>query len=125
MHDQWESSVKRTPLLFESEANQTHAALNALSPDDLGKLMHLSESLSQLNWERHQQWNKRHQNHQTMPAILAYKGEVYRAIDAPSLTPKELNAFQKSTFILSGAYGLVRPLDGIAPYRLEMSTKLS
>ena len=95
------------------------------SPDDLSILMGLSEKLSVLNFERNMNWKP-----PTKPsvvsrqAIYAFKGDVYMGLEANSLTKSEINYAQKHLGILSGLYGLLKPLDLIYPYRLEMGTKM-
>ena len=95
------------------------------SPDDLSILMGLSEKLSVLNFERNMNWKS-----PTKPsvvsrqAIYAFKGDVYMGLEANSLTKSEINYAQKHLGILSGLYGLLKPLDLIYPYRLEMGTKM-
>ena len=95
------------------------------SPDDLSSLMGLSEKLSVLNFERNMNWKP-----PTKPsivsrqAIYAFKGDVYMGLEANSLTKREINYAQKHLGILSGLYGLLKPLDLIYPYRLEMGTKM-
>ena len=95
------------------------------SPDDLSSLMGLSEKLSVLNFERNMNWKS-----PTKPsivsrqAIYAFKGDVYMGLEANSLTKREINYAQKHLGILSGLYGLLKPLDLIYPYRLEMGTKM-
>ena len=95
------------------------------SPDDLSSLMGLSEKLSELNFERNMNWKS-----PTKPsvvsrqAIYAFKGDVYMGLEANSLTKREINYAQKHLGILSGLYGLLKPLDLIYPYRLEMGTKM-
>ena len=95
------------------------------SPDDLSSLMGLSEKLSVLNFERNMNWKS-----PTKPAIVsrqaiyAFKGDVYMGLEANSLTKREINYAQKHLGILSGLYGLLKPLDLIYPYRLEMGTKM-
>ena len=86
--------------------------------------MSISDNLAQINWSRFQNWDKMDVNENVMQPIFCFTGEVYRGFDAGSLNNAEIEYAQKSIRILSGLYGLLKPLDGISPYRLEMGTKL-
>lgn len=86
--------------------------------------MHLSKDLSDLNHDRYQTWEPITElNGKSAMAAAAFNGEVYRGLDAPSFTEKELNVAQERIRILSGLYGILKPMDVIYPYRLEMGTK--
>ena len=87
--------------------------------------MSISEKLSALNFERFQKFKIPFTLENAKQAILAFKGDVYNGIDAPSLSTEDLNFAQDKVRMLSGLYGVIRPLDLIQPYRLEMGTKLS
>lgn len=93
-----------------------------LSQSDLKSLMHLSDDLAQLNRERFQAFDPDAPGGQ--PAAFAFAGEVYRGLDARSLKADDLDWAQDRLRILSGLYGVLRPLDTIHPYRLEMGTRL-
>ncbi len=99
--------------------------LKGKSQQELGKLMSISEKLAKLNYDRFQKFCTPLSVENAKQALLAFKGDVYSGIDAPSLSKKELEFSQDNLRMLSGLYGVVRPLDLIAPYRLEMSTKLN
>jgi cytoplasmic iron level regulating protein YaaA (DUF328/UPF0246 family) len=86
--------------------------------------MHISDKLADLNHRRYLEWASRFDRDHARPAALAFKGDVYLGLDAASLTERDLNGAQKHIRILSGLHGLLRPLDGIRPYRLEMGTGL-
>jgi len=86
--------------------------------------MHISQKLADLNWQRHQQLSLPFTPQNTRPALFAYDGDVYEGLDAYSLSETQMDKLQRSLRILSGLYGLLKPLDLIAPYRLEMSIKL-
>ncbi len=90
----------------------------------ISKLMSLSEKLSKLNFERFQEFRATFELDNAKQSLLAFKGDVYNGIDAPSLSREDLEFAQKTVRILSGLYGVLRPLDLIQPYRLEMGTKL-
>jgi len=112
--------LKSTERRFESDTNTLVSVLQKKSPSKLAALMSLSENLSTLNAERYKAFG----NQSTKQAILAFNGDVYRGFDAKSLDAKGLQAAQDRVRILSGLYGVLRPLDLIEPYRLEMGTSL-
>jgi len=91
----------------------------------ISKLMSLSEKLSKLNFDRFQAFKTPFSLDNAKQALLAFKGDVYKGINASSLSVKDLDFAQKNVRMLSGLYGVLRPLDLIQPYRLEMGTKLS
>ncbi len=94
------------------------------SANDLRKLMGISEAVARLNVERFEAWSGQVTKANGKQAILAFMGDVYRAFDAPSLDARSLAYVQNHVRILSGLYGLLRPLDLIEPYRLEMGVSL-
>ena len=96
-----------------------------LEAGDLRKLMSLSDSLAQLNHARFQDMHLPLTAENAKPCVLAFQGDVYKGLDASSLEADDLSWAQGRLRILSGLYGLLRPLDLIQPYRLEMGTKLS
>jgi cytoplasmic iron level regulating protein YaaA (DUF328/UPF0246 family) len=110
---------------FTNEAKQIAAVLKTYTPKDLGSLMKISQSLADLNYTRFQNWYFPFTEDESRQAIFAFKGDVYTGLDAFSLSEQEISTAQKQLRILSGLYGLLRPLDLILPYRLEMGTKLS
>ena len=95
-----------------------------LGVDDLKSLMHLSDKLATLNHERFQAWQETHDPDNALPAALTFAGDVYQGLDARSLSEDDLAWAQDHVAILSGLYGVLRPLDLIQPYRLEMGTRL-
>jgi cytoplasmic iron level regulating protein YaaA (DUF328/UPF0246 family) len=95
-----------------------------LSASQLGQLMSISEKLSQLNVDRFKDWQKDFDLHNARQAIYAFTGDVYTGLDATTLNQTQINYAQKHLRMLSGLYGLLRPLDLMMPYRLEMGTKL-
>ena len=95
------------------------------SKSQISKLMSLSEKLSELNFDRFQKFKLPFTLDNAKQAILAFKGDVYNGINAPELSSEDLEFAQGKVRMLSGLYGVVRPLDLIQPYRLEMGTKLS
>jgi uncharacterized protein len=96
-----------------------------LSPGDLSNLMSISENLASLNHERFQAWEADHTDQNSLPAALTFAGDTYVGLDARSLTADDLAWAQDHVAILSGLYGLLRPLDRMQPYRLEMGTRLA
>ncbi|ART80126.1 peroxide stress protein YaaA [Oceanisphaera avium] len=95
-----------------------------LTPTDLSKLMKISDKLAGLNVARFADWQPEFTPHNAKQALLAFKGDVYTGLDAESLSKKDFTFAQMHLRILSGLYGLLRPLDLMQPYRLEMGTKL-
>jgi uncharacterized protein len=96
------------------------------SPDEIGRLMSISPSLSMLNFERFQSWKRPMPRKQTRAAILAFNGDVYDGMSAPAtFTEDDYDHAQSVLRILSGLYGVLRPLDLMLPYRLEMGTRLA
>jgi cytoplasmic iron level regulating protein YaaA (DUF328/UPF0246 family) len=108
-----------------SEAQQLNRLLKKKSVKALSELMHISPNLGQLNYERNQEWSPPFTAENARPAIYAFSGDVYRGIDAYSIPVSKLDILQHSVRIISGLYGLLKPLDLMQPYRLEMGTKLS
>lgn len=94
------------------------------SPADISKLMDISEDLATLNASRYAEFRAHHDRRNSRPAVLAFAGDVYRGLDAPTLNARDFTEAQKTVRILSGLYGLLRPLDLIQPHRLEMGTRL-
>jgi len=99
--------------------------LKKKSQSQISKLMSLSEKLSKLNFDRFQKFKVPFNRDNAKQAILAFKGDVYNGIDAPALSTDDLEFAQDNIRMLSGLYGVIRPLDLIQPYRLEMGIKLS
>jgi len=110
---------------FPEKAQQVNAVLRKKSPKQLKELMGISESLAVLNYERNQLWSSQSEPGKNRPAVFAFNGEVYRGLNVSALSESKHELMQKTLRILSGHYGLLRPLDKIMPYRLEMGTKLA
>lgn len=108
---------------FIPQAGALIDVLRAYSPAQIGELMHLSDALSVLNVGRYAHWHPDHA--QARQAILSFNGDVYTGFDARSLDARGLDFAQRHVRILSGLYGLLRPLDRMHPYRLEMGTRLA
>ena len=111
------------PILEENSAVLV-SLLKAYSPEDLQNLMSISPALADLNWSRFQDWKPLQTNTLPIQPALAFTGEVYKGLDAQSFTQLDWNKAQASIRILSGLYGVLKPLDGILAYRLEMGTRL-
>lgn len=115
---------KFTMPTFLDESERLVNTLRQYSALDLAELMHLSMNLAELNFERYYQWNKDYGEQQAKQCLLAFKGDVYAGLDAESFKAKDFDYAQSHLRILSGLYGLLRPLDLMMPYRLEMGTRL-
>ncbi len=98
--------------------------LRTMSADQLSSLMGISEKLGELNRARFKSWSPPFTRTNAKQAVLAFKGDVYRGLEAESFTAEDFRFAQKHIRILSGLYGVLRPLDLIQPYRLEMGTRL-
>jgi cytoplasmic iron level regulating protein YaaA (DUF328/UPF0246 family) len=109
---------------FIQESSKLIRQLRELSPGDLSEKMKISDKLAQLNAQRYAAWRPCFDTDDARPAIHAFKGDVYQGLDAPTLSARDHNYAQKHLRILSGLHGLLRPLDRIRPYRLEMGTRL-
>jgi cytoplasmic iron level regulating protein YaaA (DUF328/UPF0246 family) len=99
--------------------------LKTQSITDIEKLMGVSEKIATLNFDRFKTFSPKFTARNAKPCALAFRGDVYRGLDAASLSSKEMAYAQKHLRILSGLYGVLRPLDLMQPYRLEMKTKLN
>ena len=108
---------------FVDQASALINVLRGQSPAQISELMHLSDALSMLNVGRYAHWDADHDD--ARPAIMSFNGDVYTGFDARSLDASALTYAQRHVRILSGLYGLLRPLDRMHPYRLEMGTKLA
>ena len=124
----YESDIRIDDFSIASHLSDSEILIKELqkkNPDDLSSLMGLSEKLSILNFERYMNWKKPTKpSDNTRQAIFAFKGDVYQGLDVNSLSKAEINYAQKNLCILSGLYGLLKPLDLMYPYRLEMGTKM-
>lgn len=110
---------------FLDQAEQLNGELAGKSKQEISDLMGLSEDLTNLNYERYQRFSTPLTPENARPAVFAFDGAVYRGMDAYTLEPEAISRLQESLRILSGMYGLLRPLDLIQPYRLEMGTDLA
>jgi len=112
-----------TPLFTDRSAKLVKE-LKKYSPPKLEKLMKISRKLANLNYERFQEWHLPFTPENSKQALFAFRGEVYTGIDADTMTDKDIGFAQQHLRILSGLYGILRPLDFIQAYRLEMGTPL-
>jgi len=109
---------------FLKEAESLNNILREKSPQDLSELMSISPSLGELNYQRNNSWQLPFNSSNSRQAIYAFNGDVYRGIDAYSIAENKIDLLQDTVRIISGLYGLLKPLDLIQPYRLEMGTKM-
>jgi len=111
-------------LLFFPEASKIMKSLHKLKVDEIKNLMGVSLKIAEECYSWNKEWLHNHQNNSNLfPAISMFSGEVYRSFDYATLTPNELALANDRILILSGLYGVLRPLDLVSPYRLEMKTK--
>jgi len=117
--------VPYTQPLFVPQSAELIEILRQKSPQDIASLMSLSDTLSGLNVARYQAWRPKFTAKNAKQAVLAFNGDVYDGLDAKTLSADELAWTQDHVCILSGLYGVLRPLDYMQPYRLEMGTTLA
>ena len=110
---------------YLEQSSQLIEVLRELSPNELADLMKLSDKLAGLNVARFTEWQPDFTLENARQAILAFKGDVYTGLDAETLSTDDFQYAQQHLRILSGLYGVLRPLDLMQPYRLEMGTKLA
>lgn len=111
--------------IFLKQAETIQKTLKKKKPKQLMELMDISPKLAELNWQRNQDWNLPFTKENSRQAVYAFDGDVYQGLDVYSLPIEKLDAIQEKLRILSGLYGLLKPLDLIQPYRLEMGTNLT
>lgn len=116
---------KHTLPQFVEESAALIEVLRPYTPAQIGSLMDLSDALSTLNVARYAAWSPSFTADNSKQAILAFNGDVYEGLDAKTLSSKDLDWAQTHVAMLSGLYGILRPLDWMQPYRLEMGTKLA
>lgn len=109
---------------FVDETAKLVSILKTKSPADIASLMSISDALATLNVTRYASWSPLFTAGNSKQAVLAFNGDVYEGLDAPGLSEKELDYLQEHLRILSGLHGVLRPLDWMQPYRLEMGTRL-
>ena len=111
--------------VFLSRAAKINKVLKTKEPDDLMELQGISRNLGELNALRNKQWKSKAHEELGTPAMFTFTGDVYQGLHADTLSEKEVDSAQDQLLILSGLYGVLRPMDAILPYRLEMGTKIS
>ncbi len=109
---------------FLQESKELINILKVFNPNDISKLMSLSEKLGELNYSRFQLWKMPFDKKVAKPSIYMFKGDAYRGLDIETFEKQEVEKLNGTLRILSGLYGLLRPLDLMLPYRLEMKTKI-
>lgn len=118
------ATEKHTQPDFISQASQLITVCKKLKPSDIASLMKVSDKIASLNVARFAQWQKTFTTDNSRQAILAFKGDVYAGLEAESFSDADFDYAQQHFRMLSGLYGLLKPLDLMQPYRLEMGTKL-
>ena len=117
-------TVKYSQPKFLEQSEKLIKVLAKKNPKSLSKLMSISNDLAELNWERNQKFSLPFTPENARPAIYAFNGDVYQGLNAYSISENKLEKLQDTVRILSGLYGVLKPLDLIQPYRLEMGTQL-
>ena len=118
-------TIKTSSICFEKEAQYLNSILKSKNPKELSALMNISSKIADLNYERNHSWSLPFTPKNARQAVYAFSGDVYRGLDAYSIDDSRIDFLQNSVRIISGLYGLIKPLDLIQPYRLEMGTKLA
>lgn len=111
--------------VFGAQAKQIMAALKTMSPNELKQLMNISDKLALLNTTRHNEWRFPSAKTNSLPAFYAFDGDVYDGLKARELNEKQVIFAQENVRIISGLYGILKPMDEIMAYRLEMGAPLS
>ncbi len=109
-----------TEPVFIDKAAKLVEVLRKFRPQDIAELMEISDKMAEMNYERFQQWDKQGE----YPAVFLYNGDTYRGLDIKTFPKDKLDKLQEKVRIISGLYGILRPLDLIMPYRLEMKRKI-
>ena len=122
---EFESNHDHSVPAFLSQSSKLINNLKTKEPKDIASLMGLSDKLATLNFDRYQSWSPAKKiSSDSKPSMLVFKGDVYQGLQAEDLNNSQMKFAQKHIRILSGLYGILRPLDLMKPYRLEMGTKL-
>ena len=124
-YDTAPTTPRHTLPQFIDESSALIEVIKPYTPAQIASLMDLSDALATLNVARYAAWSRKFSARNSKQAVLAFNGDVYEGLDANSLGPDDLDWAQDHLRILSGLYGLLRPLDWMQPYRLEMGTKLA
>lgn len=117
-------TTKATQPEFLEHSSKLNKVLKDKSPKSLSKLMSISDKLADLNYERNQEFTVPFTKENSRPAMYAFNGDVYKGLDAYTIPKDKIDLAQNTIRILSGLYGVLKPLDLMQPYRLEMGTKL-
>lgn len=117
-------TTKSTQPIFLEEAEAINNKLERKSKKAIGELMHISDALAELNYNRYKEFSIPFTKQNARPAVFAFSGDVYVGLNAYTLSEEKLESLQNTLRILSGMYGLLKPLDLMQPYRLEMGTSL-
>lgn len=117
-------TTRGTQPAFLSTSAKINRKLSRMSKDEISNLMGISSKLAELNFSRYKEFEEEHNKKNSRPAIYAFNGDVYNGLDAYTIPTEKLDQLQESLRILSGMYGILKPLDLIQPYRLEMGTSL-
>ena len=117
-------TTKTTDAQFLEQSQRLNKVLRKKSAKGISKLMHVSDALGQLNYDRNQDWQLPFTKDNARQAIYAFSGDVYRGLDAYTISNDKIDTLQNKVRILSGLYGILKPLDLMQAYRLEMGTKL-
>lgn len=118
-------AVQPTQSGFLKESKIINSIIKQKSPADLTQLMSISDKLAELNWQRNKAWKIPFTIDNARPAVYAFSGDVYVGLDVKTIPLEKLPELQERLRILSGLYGILKPLDLIQPYRLEMGTAIS
>jgi cytoplasmic iron level regulating protein YaaA (DUF328/UPF0246 family) len=120
-----QKTIQSTTPIFEKEADYLATLLNSKTPQQLSELLATNTKLTELSFDRFQKWNATDTLKDTKQAMFVYYGQVFRGLDATSMNEDELLFAQKHLRILSGLYGILKPLDKIRPHRLEMAARMN
>lgn len=118
-------TTRGTQPKFVEQAAKINRKLARMSKKEISELMGISDKLADLNYTRYQEFEEEHTKKNSRPAAYMFAGDVYTGLDAYTIEESKIDLLQNTLRILSGMYGILRPLDLIQPYRLEMGTKLS
>ena len=116
--------TNHSDLMFESAVKEVQQQLKSFKASELKSKMKISDKIAALNWERNQQFTWPMTEGESRQAVFAFNGDVYKGLDAYSLKEEEIESMQEMLLILSGLYGMLKPLDFIQAYRLEMGTSM-
>lgn len=116
--------TNHSDLMFESAVKKVQQQLKSFKASEIKSKMKISDKIAALNWERNQQFTWPMSQGESRQAVFAFNGDVYKGLDAYSLKEEEIESMQEMLLILSGLYGMLKPLDLIQAYRLEMGTSM-